>query len=171
MISLTNLHVFIDKLELSQSSIYKIDGVEHFKNVSQLDISKNHIQNISFIADMNYITYLDLSYNNIDDTMSLAKLTELSHLDISHNKLDDLIGLENHHYLKSLNLSNNLLKVKNDDDDPSMFGPLFYYPENVIMDIDRNLISEPDFITWNLRHRANFQLEITPTIHGSLQHI
>ncbi len=113
---------------------------------------------------MNYITYLDLSYNNIDDTMSLAKLTELSHLDISHNKLDDLIGLENHHYLKSLNLSNNLLKVKNDDDDPSMFGPLFYYPENVIMDIDRNLISEPDFITWNLRHRANFQLEITPTI-------
>jgi len=127
----------ITTLELNNSKIKKIDGIEKFKSLTHLDISNNSIADISLlsslknltnlsaygnaitdlskIGDLNKLKYLNVSKNKLVDstnksvTKSISKLTNLTQLDISHNYLKNIDGLSSLTKLTELNLYDNAI--------------------------------------------------------------
>lgn len=116
-------------LDLSDSNLKNLNGIEYFNGVSEIDLSGNNLDNIDGLAEMigdNYIYSLDLSNNNIKDVSSLEgkkitglkldgnkgitgyeKIKDLKYIslkDCEIASLDNLSGLEE---LVSINLSGN----------------------------------------------------------------
>lgn len=99
--------VDFDELDLSCSSIRKLDGINVYKYLVVLDLSHNQISDITPIADLKWIHELNLSDNQISTIDALKNNQLLQILNLSNNCIEDITPLFCLPKLEYLNLSNN----------------------------------------------------------------
>lgn len=97
----------VTDLDLSDSKITDLTGIENFVNLSKLDLSKNSIVNIEKLASLNELRDLNLSTNKINNITPLSDLPTLYDLNLSSNKISDVQPLGSLINLDTLNVSNN----------------------------------------------------------------
>ena len=91
-----------DEMELSESGLDSLDGIEYCKFVVSLDLTGNEISDISDLWNLKQIEELYLGRNQIGYIDALFNLKKLRILDLSGNQIDDispLLQLENLEYV------------------------------------------------------------------------
>lgn len=99
-------------LDLSDSEIFDLKGVEHCRNITILNLSGNHIEKVERLSGLEMLESLYLSDNDIESIDSLAGLQNLKELDISFNMIEDISVLLNFNELLYVNLIGNPVKNK-----------------------------------------------------------
>ena len=99
---------FTGNLNVSNSTIYDMTGIEYFSNISSLDCSNNDLTQINLTSNVS-LSRLDCSNNELTD-LDLTNNTELLLLDIHANLLNS-IDLTTNTLLVRLLASNNQLQV------------------------------------------------------------
>lgn len=79
----------IKELDLRNSNISNITGIEGFINLQNIDVSKNSIKDLSPLKDLNYLKKLDLSSNEIEDISVLSNFKNLTELFLRDNNIKD----------------------------------------------------------------------------------
>jgi Leucine-rich repeat (LRR) protein len=95
----------IDEIELSQSGIDDLDGVQYCIHVISLDLSGNSIEDISWLWGLPQLKEINLSDNKISDIDTLSNLKNLQTLDLSNNPINDISPLLNLDRLEYVDLS------------------------------------------------------------------
>lgn len=87
----------IKNLDLSNSNITSIEGIEIFKNLSNVNLSNNKITDIEPLTKLNSLMVIDLSNNNITDISAFSnmKTKSLSTIKLANNKIKDVSVLNN----------------------------------------------------------------------------
>lgn len=85
----------IDEVELAESQINNLDGIEYCINTQTMDLSGNKITDLSPLWGLNAIKDLNLSNNRICDIDPLCSLNRLRSLDLSNNPVNNLSPLFN----------------------------------------------------------------------------
>ncbi len=83
----------IDEIELSESAIDSLDGIERCRHAVTVDLSGNKILDLNELWGLSLIEELNLSGNCIELIDSLSNLTNLRYLNLSDNKVSDLSPL------------------------------------------------------------------------------
>jgi len=96
-----------DDIELSESEIIDLDGIEYCINAVTVDLSGNSITDISPLFGLTAIEELNLSDNKIGYIDALSNLLRLKTVDLSNNQIDDISPLFNLPKLESCYLSGN----------------------------------------------------------------
>ena len=92
--AITQLNMLnLARLDVSDSQITNITGLQHAKNLSVLKLRGNQISDITPIANLTNLIHLDLSNNQIRDITSLEKLTNLNELLLAGNPIADMSTL------------------------------------------------------------------------------
>ena len=89
-------------LNLNNSNITKINGIEKFTYIKELNISNNNITDISCISSLDGITKLNACGNVITDISPISNLINLNYLNISNNKLIDITENSENNVTKKL---------------------------------------------------------------------
>jgi Leucine-rich repeat (LRR) protein len=97
----------VDEIELSESGIDSLAGIEMFKNAAVVDLSVNQISDLSELWSLSFIEQLNLSENRIELIDTLSNLTNLRQLDLSGNRISDISPLFELGKLESVILSGN----------------------------------------------------------------
>ena len=95
----------IEDVEMADSQIELLDGIEHCEHVVYLDLSGNLINNISSLWSLELLEELCLANNDIGYIDALCNLVRLREVDLSDNNLDDitpLLGLKNLEFVNLL---------------------------------------------------------------------
>ncbi|CAH8864923.1 unnamed protein product [Trichobilharzia szidati] len=82
------------ELELINSGIRNIDGLNKVPNLRYLDLSSNFISKICGINNLRHLRTLNLSSNSIKTIEALGNLHCLVRLDVSFNEITNLDGLK-----------------------------------------------------------------------------
>lgn len=93
-----------EEMEMSDSGITDLSGVEYCKYVKKLYLNNNEITDVSDILNLENIEELYLSKNQIGFIDSLESLENLKILDLSFNDLDDISPILELHELEFVNL-------------------------------------------------------------------
>eukprot|EP00698_Gefionella_okellyi_P001652 TRINITY_DN11551_c0_g1_i1.p1 TRINITY_DN11551_c0_g1~~TRINITY_DN11551_c0_g1_i1.p1 ORF type:complete len:978 (+),score=242.72 TRINITY_DN11551_c0_g1_i1:145-3078(+) len=96
-------------LDLSDSSLQNMLGLDTLTAVQELNLSHNQIARIDFVPPN--LRSLDLSFNNVSEMDGLTPLTQLRILDLSHNAIKRMDGMKTTTKLHTLNLSFNRIKT------------------------------------------------------------
>lgn len=83
----------MDEIELSESAIDDLDGVEYCIHTMILDLSFNRITDISPLENLNRLQELNLANNQIGDIDALTNMRQLYSIDLSNNSIDDVSPL------------------------------------------------------------------------------
>ncbi|HCY41653.1 MAG TPA: hypothetical protein DHV48_09910 [Prolixibacteraceae bacterium] len=83
----------MDEVELSESEIDNLDGVEYCIHTISMDLSGNSITDISPLADLERLQELNLANNQIGYIDALGNLRQLKSIDLSNNLIDDISPL------------------------------------------------------------------------------
>lgn len=97
----------LDDIELSQSNIYDLEGVEYCIHTVIMDLSSNSITDISPLWELTKLEELNLSDNQIGYIDVLSNLQQLRSIDISNNLIDDISPLFELGLLEFVNISGN----------------------------------------------------------------
>lgn len=120
----------IRRIDLSNSKLDNLNGLEYFKNIYELDLSNNKLENIDKIGTLeypeNYVLRLNLSNNNIKDVSALkdknidalfldgnknvkgyGQVTKVSYLSLENCGITELEDLSSITRLRCIDLSNN----------------------------------------------------------------
>ena len=81
----------LERLDLSDSGISYLTGLEAIDQLKTLILSGNNIADISALSGLTHLTQLGLHGNNITDISALSNLTHLTQLDLSNNQLADTV--------------------------------------------------------------------------------
>ena len=81
-------------LNLSDSNISDLSGLEGFTSLTSLDISNNNISSISNLITLHDLDSLNLSHNNFTSVPDELDYASLSVLDLSYNPIEDFSGLQ-----------------------------------------------------------------------------
>ena len=104
---ITSAHVnAYDYLNLSNSNISNLKGIEYFTNLETLQIQNNSLTSVDLSQNTKLKTLN--CYNNQLTSLNLSNQSNLEYLDCSNNKLTTL-NASNKSSLKTLNCSNNTL--------------------------------------------------------------
>ena len=118
------------RIDLSNSGLDNLNGLEYFKNIYELDLSNNNLENIDKLETLeypeNYALRLNLSNNNIKDVSALkdkkldalfldgnknvkgyGQVTKVSYLSLENCGIAELEDLSSITELRCINLSNN----------------------------------------------------------------
>ena len=98
--------VLLTRLDVSNSNISDLTGLEHAINLTSLDLAGASISDLSSLVGLTNLTSLNLGGTSISDLSSLVGLTNLTELNLwgtSISDLSSLVGLTN---LTSLDLGN-----------------------------------------------------------------
>jgi len=98
-----------DEIELMDSEIDDLDGIQYCINAVTVDLSMNSITDISPIFDLREIQELNLSDNKIGYIDALSNLLKLKSVDLSNNEIDDISPLFNLPELEYCDVSGNRL--------------------------------------------------------------
>lgn len=82
-----------DEIELNESEIIDLDGIEYCINAVTIDLSGNSITDISPLFGLTSIEELNLSDNKIGYIDALSNLLKLKSIDLSNNQIDDISPL------------------------------------------------------------------------------
>lgn len=96
-----------DEIELSESEIIDLDGIEYCINAVTIDLSANSITDISPLFGLAAIKELNLSDNKIGYIDALSNLLKLKTIDLSNNQIDDISPLFDLPELESCDISGN----------------------------------------------------------------
>ena len=99
----------LEEIELSQSGISDLDGVQYCFHAISMDLSGNNISDISLLWGLTQLRELNLSDNKIEDIYTLANLRNIRILDLSNNPVKDISALHNLNKLEYIVLTD--LKV------------------------------------------------------------
>jgi Leucine-rich repeat (LRR) protein len=97
----------VDEIELSESSIDSLEGIEMCKHAVVVDLSGNQIFDLGELWSLSLIEELNLSENRIELIDTLSNLSNLRQLDLSGNKICDISPLFELAKLELVNLSGN----------------------------------------------------------------
>ena len=97
-------------LDISNSNISDLSGLEICSNLHCLYLSHNFISDVSPLSDLTSLTELYLNDNIISDISYLANLSNLITLHLAHNQIVDVSILSRFTNLKTLNLSYNRIQ-------------------------------------------------------------
>jgi hypothetical protein len=100
------------ELNLSNSNLCDLTGLENCLNISGLDLSKNNLIDINHIGFLVNVTELNLSENSIQSIDALANLFKLKKIDISFNEIDDISPLFDLSNLEYINVIGNRISSK-----------------------------------------------------------
>ena len=101
----------IYSLDLSNTNLTSLDGIEIFQDTYEFILSNNHIKDLTPLTKLTTVSSIDLSNNDITDLSPLANLksTSMNSINLSNNKLKDVSPLSNikYEYALNINLSKN----------------------------------------------------------------
>ena len=140
----------ITTLNLNNSGVSDLSGLEYFKNLQFLDISNNKIVDISNLSNLPNLKEIKAFNNNISDISCLKNLN-LIKADFSNQSI----------HLKDMIIASNILNIKN---------PIKVVEGlNIDYIISNNGIYLDDIFTWNDLLLENYNLEIL--FNGSNENI
>jgi len=99
----------LEKLNLCNNKLTKIEGLEQFTKLKSLDLSYNLIEKIEGLNNLDQLEELDLSSNSIKEISGLEKLDNLAVLTLRKNYIGKIERLENCSFLEFLDLNYNCL--------------------------------------------------------------
>ena len=94
-------------LDVSDSSIRALTGLEHAHSLQTLRLSSNKVSDFSPLEGLSQLRELDLSSSSLSDVSPLSNLTQLRHLELNDNNISDVSPLLNLTQLRHLELNNN----------------------------------------------------------------
>ena len=97
----------LDEIELSESEIDDLDGVEYCIHTVSMDLSFNLIYDLSPLASLVYLQELNLSNNQIEYIDDISNLQQLKSIDLSNNSITDILPLLEIEVLEYADLSGN----------------------------------------------------------------
>jgi len=103
-------------LRLDYKSIYRIDNLWAYKNLSKLQLDNNLISKIENLEHIINLTWLDLSFNQIKKIEGLEKLTKLQDLTLFNNQISKIENIEHLTELNVLSIGNNRIESKSELD-------------------------------------------------------
>jgi hypothetical protein len=83
----------MDEVELSESEIDDLDGVEYCIHTISLDLSFNRIYDLSPLVGLGSLQELNLSNNRIEYIDEISNLQQLKSIDLSNNSIGDILPL------------------------------------------------------------------------------
>jgi len=109
------------ELDLSNNGIYRIDGIEYFRNLEILNLRHNNLSDVSPLRTLTNLRILDIGYNRIinleDANFNQLNNLQLQELNLDYNvvyshdhgtvRLSDVNLLSQHTSLKYLSLEHN----------------------------------------------------------------
>jgi Leucine-rich repeat (LRR) protein len=111
-ITVEDLHNIDGELDLSDSDIIDLKGIEHCRNITMLNLSGNHIYRVELLSNLDMLEQLYISDNDIESIECLVNLQNLKELDISFNSVEDITVLLKLNELIYVNLLENPVKTK-----------------------------------------------------------
>jgi len=102
----------MDEVELSESEIDDLDGIEYCIHTVSLDLSFNRIYDLSPLACLGCLQDLNLSNNQIEYIDDLSNLQQLKSIDLSNNSIDDISPLLEIETLEYADLTGNKIQPK-----------------------------------------------------------
>ena len=105
-LQLTDMTEATGEIELSDSDIESLIGLESCTNLRLLSLDNNRITNISSLVNLTGLIELDLSNNQISDIRVLSNLSNLMTLKLSNNQITDFSPITKLTNLKKLYLEN-----------------------------------------------------------------
>lgn len=97
----------LDEIELSESEIDDLDGVEYCIHTVSMDLSSNLIYDLSPLASLVCLQELNLSNNQIEYIDDISNLQQLKSIDLSNNSINDISPLMEIEVLEYADLSGN----------------------------------------------------------------
>jgi Leucine Rich repeats (2 copies) len=97
----------MDEIELSESEIDDLDGVEYCIHTVSLDLSFNRIYDLSPLASLGSLQELNLSNNQIEYIDDISNLQQLKSIDLSNNLIGDISPLMEIETLEFADLTGN----------------------------------------------------------------
>ena len=82
-----------DEIEMSESEIFDLEGIEYCTQAVSIDLSGNSITDISPLFNLTAIEELNLADNKIGYIDALSNLLKLKSVNLSNNQIDDLSPL------------------------------------------------------------------------------
>jgi Leucine-rich repeat (LRR) protein len=83
----------MDEIEIAESNVNNLDGVEYCINTINMDLSGNSIFDLTPLFGLKHLSELNLSDNKIFDIDVLATLPKLKSLNLTNNPVQDLTPL------------------------------------------------------------------------------
>jgi hypothetical protein len=83
----------MDEIELSESEVDDLDGVQYCIHTVSLDLSFNRIYDLSPLASLGSLQELNLSNNRIEYIDDISNLRQLKSIDLSNNSIGDISPL------------------------------------------------------------------------------
>lgn len=123
----------IRELNIIDSDIYSLKGLEYATNLTSLAAWGNNIISVEPLRRLRGLTMLELSNNNITDISPLSSLTNLNYLLLNYNKISDISVVSNLANLKSLEVNNNYI---------TDISPIVKLRNLIILDIKYNLVKD-----------------------------
>ena len=102
----------MDEIELSDSEIDDLDGVEFCIHTLILDLSFNRITDIAPLENLNRLQELNLANNQIVDIDALTNLQHLQCIDLSNNSINDVTPLLEIERLEYVHLTGNKIPTE-----------------------------------------------------------
>jgi len=97
----------MDEIEMAESQIDNLDGVEYCIHTETMDLSGNRITDLSPLYGLTKLKDLNLADNRIGDIDALGSLYHLRSIDLSNNSIDDLSPLFELGVLEYVDLTGN----------------------------------------------------------------
>ena len=102
----------LDEIELSESEIDDLDGVEYCIHMVSMDLSFNLIYDLSPLACLASLQELNLSNNQIEYIDDISNLQQLKSIDLSNNSITDILPLLEIEVLEYADLSGNKIPLE-----------------------------------------------------------
>ena len=99
----------VTELDLSESYITEISGIEQCANLQSLNLAGNAVSDLRPLAGLTRLEELDLSGNSVSDLTPISGLESLTSLTLKNNLISDLSGLEGAAALSELDLAFNYI--------------------------------------------------------------
>ncbi|WP_343588678.1 T9SS type A sorting domain-containing protein [Flavobacterium sp.] len=153
----------VTSLNVSNSNIKDLKGIEDFASLTSLDCSKNNLTALN-VEKNTLLTQLKASNNNLFD-LNVSKNTKLTNLSVSFNKIVSL-DLSKNTILKEVDAaSNNLhnLNLKNGNNvnmQRMIFGNFTENPHLACIEVDDAAFSEANWIAKDAT--ANYSTQACP---------
>lgn len=94
------------KLDLTDSGISDLSGIEHALNLETLIINKP-VMHLELISNLKHLKHLEITHSGLKSLEIIEKLVELKHLNMSYNNIKDISYLELTDQLTYLDVSRN----------------------------------------------------------------
>lgn len=102
----------MDEIEVAESNINNLEGIEYCTNTLIIDLSGNLISDITPLYGLNQLKELNLSDNDVYDIEVLSTLRQLRSLIINNNPVNDLSPLFRLEYLEYIDVTRNNIPIQ-----------------------------------------------------------